>query len=242
MPQQKQLFFILFGGTLLLLGSPLFVFFSGWQWQPYTEIPAFLYPLYLVTETGTIPYALMTCVVFACIPLLYLKLPVKKIFLYLVIVVAYLAAGQIVKETMKNVYQEARPYVAWLETENIIRSDDFYAMKRKERAVFMLEQDFSKYSIPSWQQNHWSKETGYSFPSGHSMFAAQWLLLYLILLWRRKAYLPIGLMCVWATGMEISRMVLGMHWAIDVFVSCLLATILIYPVWWCYHRYRIAES
>ncbi|MGL4667325.1 MAG: phosphatase PAP2 family protein [Saezia sp.] len=239
MPSQKQLLFLLFGGTLWLVLPPLLVFISGWQWQPFAETPFYLYPLYLLTETGTVPWAFLTCVVFAGIPMLYLKLPLKKAMLCFIIMMAYLGAGQIIKETLKNIYEEPRPYVSWLETQRYIPADEFYAKTRTERGAFILEQDFSKYSIPAWQQKHWGKETGFSFPSGHTIFAAQWLLIYLLLLWRRRGFLPIACMGVWATGMEVSRMVLGMHWASDVFVSCLLAAVLIYPAYLCWRKWSI---
>ena len=231
MTTQKSLFTSLLSGTFLLLCAPIFVFISGWQWQPFTEIPLYLYPLFLISETGTVPQVLITCLIFAGIALLYLKLSLKKAVLCSIIICTYLGAGQVVKGTMKNIFQEGRPYVTWLQAENLINTDDFYQLTRAQRAEFIRAQDFSSYNLPDWQQKHWSKETGYSFPSGHTIFAAQWLLLYLLLLGRKKAYLPITFISVWAVSMEISRMILGMHWASDVFVSSLLAAALIYPTY-----------
>lgn len=236
---RKQLFSLLLLGTLVLLCPPLFSLVTNHQWQPFAQTPFYLLPLYIVSETGTIPQVFLTCIFFAAIPLLYLKLPLKKVVIYFLIVVAYFGAGQLVKGCMKNSFQEARPFVTWLETEGKVGATEFYEMSRAERGAFIMRQDFVSEGIPSWQQEHWAKETGYSFPSGHTIFAAQWFLLYLLLLWRKKGYVPIFLMGIWAIAMLVSRMVLGMHWAEDVLASCLLAPILAYLTYyfglkrWC---------
>jgi len=235
----KQFFFLFLSSTFILLCSAIFVFVSGWQWEPLSDIPFYLYPLYLVTATGTVPQVLITCLVFTCIALLYLKPSPKKAAMYFLIIAVYLGAGQVVKETLKYIYQEPRPYVTWLQAENIISTDDFYGLTRPERAKFISEQNLSEYHIPAWLQAHWSKETGYSFPSGHTIFAAQWLMLYLMFLGRRRAVVPIVLMAVWAICMQVSRMVLGMHWASDVLVSSLLAPILIYPFYLCCRKWDL---
>ncbi|XPE61646.1 phosphatase PAP2 family protein [Shigella flexneri] len=40
--------------------------------------------------------------------------------------------------------------------------------------------------------SHWQKETGFAFPSGHTMFAASWALLAVGLLWPRRRTLSIA--------------------------------------------------
>ena len=74
------------------------------------------------------------------------------------------------------------------------------------------------------------EETGYSFPSGHSIFAATWLMLavgFSQLLGKRsfKAELLIGAMTIWGVLMLISRVRLGMHYPIDLFVAIISAWI-----------------
>ena len=226
-------------GTLLLLLIPAIALTFGWQWQPLSETPAYLWIFYLLTETGTVPQVLLTCLIFASIPLLYLKLPRKQALICFVIIVGYFGVGQLIKESLKNAFQEERPYVAWLETEDVINTTQFYELKRTDRAQLIMAQDFSTHHIPAWQQKHWSKETGYSFPSGHTIFAAQWFLLYLLLLWRQRAYTPVVLMGLYAAGILISRLLLGMHWPIDLLVSTLLASLIVYPTFFCFKKMRI---
>lgn len=67
-----------------------------------------------------------------------------------------------------------------------------------------------------------AKETGFAFPSGHTMFAASWALLGVGLLWPRRRTLTIAILLVWATGVMGSRMLLGMHWPRDLVVATLI--------------------
>ena len=44
----------------------------------------------------------------------------------------------------------------------------------------MKEQLAEEKNIPQYLRSHWQKETGFAFPSGHTMFAASWALLVLL--------------------------------------------------------------
>ena len=50
----------------------------------------------------------------------------------------------------------------------------------------MKEQLAEEKNIPQYLRSHWQKETGFAFPSGHTMFAASWALLAVGLLWPRR--------------------------------------------------------
>ncbi len=50
----------------------------------------------------------------------------------------------------------------------------------------MKEQLAGQQNIPVFLRQHWQKETGFAFPSGHTMFAASWALLAVGLLWPRR--------------------------------------------------------
>ena len=62
--------------TLLLCLVPLFVWLSAWQWSGSLMFEDYEHPLYWLTESGSVPYAIITCGVFA---LLFLPLfPQRK--------------------------------------------------------------------------------------------------------------------------------------------------------------------
>lgn len=236
MQSNKQTFALMTYGTAILLIIPTLALVIGWQWHPDTQQNQILYWLYVVTESGTIPIVFGTCIILAAIPLIYLKLSMQKSILLILLMAVNIGIGQGIKSGLKNTFQESRPYVTWLQQAGYITEQDFYGLSREQRSQFISEQDFSVHNIKSWQQLHWSKETGYSFPSGHSIFVAQWLLLYLLLLWHRRFYMPVIIIGIWALGIEASRLALGMHWPADVILSCLLANIIVYPIYILWQR------
>ncbi|MBN0364982.1 phosphatase PAP2 family protein, partial [Pseudomonas aeruginosa] len=93
--------------------------------------------------------------------------------------------------------QEPRPFVIWLENTRQVPVTQFYALKRKERAKLVHEQLAQAQDIPSFLRKHWQKETGFAFPSGHTMFAASWALLAAGLLWPRRRWGTIAVLLVW---------------------------------------------
>ena len=58
----------------------------------------------------------------------------------------------------------------------------------------MKEQLAEEKNIPQYLRSHWQKETGFAFPSGHTMFAASWALLAVGLLWPRRRTLTIAIL------------------------------------------------
>ncbi|VUC83822.1 phosphatidylglycerophosphatase B [Salmonella sp. NCTC 11881] len=107
--------------------------------------------------------------------------------------------------------------------------DEFYTLKRTERGHLVKEQLAGQQNIPVFLRQHWQKETGFAFPSGHTMFAASWALLAVGLLWPRRRTFTIAFLLVWATGVMGSRLLLGMHWPRDLVVATLISWLLVYP-------------
>ena len=77
--------------------------------------------------------------------------------------------------------------------------NEFYNLKRKDRGALVKEQLAEQQDIPTFYVNT-GKETGFAFPSGHTMFAASWALLAVGLLWPRRRTVTIAILLVWATG------------------------------------------
>nr|VUD35169.1 phosphatidylglycerophosphatase B [Raoultella sp. NCTC 9187] len=100
----------------------------------------------------------------------------------------------------------------------------------------MHEQLVQEQGIPKFLRKHWQKETGFAFPSGHTMFAASWALLGVGLLWPRRRWLTIALLMVWATAVMGSRLALGMHWPQDLLVATLISWLLVTLATWLTQR------
>lgn len=107
-----------------------------------------------------------------------------------------------------------------------VSADEFYALGDKpERSAFLAERigDVRTPALGDEVREHWLLETGYSFPSGHSLaamtFAAFFLTLAISYLDQRRRQLVFLLLPVWALAVIASRPLLRVHSALDIGVG-----------------------
>lgn len=222
-------------GAGILLIMPAAVWISGWQWQPGPD-SGWLKALFWVTETVTQPWGIITHTVLCGWFLWCLRFRLRAAIMLFAILGAAILIGQGVKSWVKDRVQEPRPFVVWLEKTHHVPVTDFYNLKRKARGELVKEQLSEQQTIPPFLRKHWQKETGFAFPSGHTMFAASWALLGVGLLWPRRRTLTIAVLLVWATGVMGSRLLLGMHWPRDLIVATLIAWLLVTLATWLAQR------
>ncbi|WP_342753598.1 phosphatidylglycerophosphatase B [Pantoea sp. MBD-2R] len=223
-------------GAVLLLIMPLGVWFSGWQWQP-VQMGFGHKLLFWLTETVTSPWGIVTSTVLCGWFLWCLRYRLKAAVILLVIVIAAILAGQYSKTFIKDQVREPRPYVVWLEQYDGLNEQFFYQQTRKQRSVLVREAINDDPQLPAWLKAHWEFETGYAFPSGHTMFAASWALLAVGLLWPRRRIVTLTVLVLWAVGVMASRLVLGMHWPRDLVTSTLISWVLVTLATWLVQRY-----
>lgn len=224
------------GGALLLLLMPLTVWVSGWHWQPGGNEPL-LKALYWVTETVTSPWGILTSAILCGWFLWCLRFRLKAAIGLALLLFAALVIGQGVKSLIKDRVQEPRPFVVWLEQTHGVDGKYFYSLHRKERSALVREQLQDQTLVPNRLRKHWQFETGFAFPSGHTMFAATWALLGVGLLWPRRHYKTVALLMVWATGVMGSRLLLGMHWPRDLAMATLISWLLVVVTCWLAQRW-----
>ncbi|MFW0973662.1 phosphatidylglycerophosphatase B [Leclercia pneumoniae] len=222
-------------GAGILLIMPAAVWISGWQWQPGGS-SAWLKTLFWVTETVTKPWGIITHTLLCLWFLWCLRFRLRAAIMLFAILGGSIAVGQGVKSWVKDRAQEPRPYVVWLEKEHQVPVNDFYNLKRKARGELVKEQLAEQTDIPKFLRKHWQKETGFAFPSGHTMFAASWALLGVGLLWPRRRTVTIVVLLAWATGVMGSRLLLGMHWPVDLIVATLISWLLVTLATWIAER------
>ncbi|MDD7545481.1 phosphatase PAP2 family protein [Actinobacillus porcinus] len=215
--------------TFLLCLVPIFVWIFSWAWAGDNHLTQFDHFLYWLTETGSVPYAVISCAVFAL--LFYPIFPNRKKWMLGVgVMVLSMVATQGIKTVAKNAFAEPRPYVVQFEEQSGMSSEAFYALPRNEREVVIHHFYAAKTDVPTWLAHHRENETGYSFPSGHAIFAAAWLLLAVGFTefygrCRTASKLLVAGTLIWAVLMLVSRLRLGMHYPIDLFASILIAWI-----------------
>lgn len=212
--------------TFLMLLIPLATWATGWKWS-FGAMDYQLYDLdfwlFFLTETGSTPYALITCVLFM-LWLMWLARKRYSWFLVGFICASSVAGTQVIKEGAKAVFKEPRPFVTEMFTN---QTEQFYALPKAEQAQAVLT--LAKQAHPDeadFAVEHQAGELGYSFPSGHTIFAVSWLLVFAGLLFGLKGQAVVlaqVFAMLWAGAMLISRLRLGMHYPIDLFVSTLIA-------------------
>ncbi|QKJ87277.1 phosphatidylglycerophosphatase B [Paramixta manurensis] len=222
-------------GALLLLIMPTVVWLSGWQWQPGASGLG-LRMLFWMTETVTRPWGVVTSAVLCLWFLWCLRFRLRPAFFLLLIMVAAVLCGQYAKSLIKDHVQEPRPYVLWLEKTHGVNQQLFYQLKRKARGKWVEHLVVDDKQLPGWLKKHWAFETGFAFPSGHTLFAASWALLGVGLLWPRRRFFTVALLMLWASAVMGSRLLLGMHWPRDLVVATAISWLLVTLASWGVQR------
>lgn len=235
MNQQRSLFL----ASLALLLVPVLIWISGYHWQLNQDYSSFDYFLYIITQTSSAPIFagissfFFLCVLIYCCPKINWKL-------LLLVVLLILGGSQILKEVLKISFKEARPYQHALITQEE-QLDSFFTKKRSERSVIVASINQGDMHTPQWLKKHWEHETGYSFPSGHTAFAASWLMIFVGFLstnLNRRNGIVLSVVGTWTALMLVSRVRLGMHFPIDLFISCIMLYILSSTLFFILERYK----
>lgn len=177
----------------------------------------------LLTKSAGNPGFLITVALLSMIPLA-MKLPARTILRLYMQFAILLILSFAAKTILKNLTEVPRPYTYQLQSLGIVHSaTDFYLLSNadKESAVEAAEANVSP-----WRTLHWQGETNYSFPSGHTIFAGACVVFWGGFFLQRRRYMPSLLIILWATGVGISRIWLGMHWPTDLLASIACAGIL----------------
>ena len=160
------------------------------------------------------------------------KTRIRKSMHFLGGVCLVLGAFAVTNEFVTKPYVAApRPYVLKLEAEGLLEADAFYALPDKETRSLLLRETLKEHAENPLVQSldpkiraHWEVETGFSFPSGHSLnaFLFAVFIAFLIqgLFARGKHWVWIPFL--WACGVCLSRIALGVHSPLDVTVGSFL--------------------
>lgn len=207
--------------TTIMLLIPVITWLANWHWSIAIYYPDFGvdYLLFLLTETGSTPYAFITSTVFILVLVRFTRQYYSPILVIFVCVLS-ITLTQAIKSSMKSTFKEPRPFVSALFPN---KTDEFYQLPRKQRSNLVLAQSENKTHFVT---THHAKEVGYSFPSGHTIFAVSWLLLFVGFCVNIPSQGVIFLQIfatIWAALMLVSRLRLGMHYPIDLFASTLIA-------------------
>ena len=157
-------------------------------------------------------------------------------FIVIALTASVLAVGGAIanEQLVKTGFQVPRPNIQWLAGENGegplgMTVDAFYAVDndeiRQASVAGALAQETASIDLTTLIRAHWIRETGFSFPSGHS-FSAMFIASFMLMLAAGypvcRRYWLIYLLLPWALAVCFSRPVLGVHSAADVTIGGLL--------------------
>ncbi|MCG7588666.1 phosphatase PAP2 family protein [Photobacterium sp. OFAV2-7] len=177
----------------------------------------------LLTASAGNPYFLVTVCVLCLVPL-FTKLPRKAAIQLVMQFALLLVLSFVAKTVLKHITEIPRPYSYQLQSLGIVHSaDEFYQLtdSEKEKAV-----QLATANVSDWRTSHWQGETNYSLPSGHTIFAAVCVVFWGGFFWKKHQLTAASLLILWATGVGISRIWLGMHWSTDILASIACAGLL----------------
>lgn len=221
---------------LLLAAIPSLLLLTQNQLFPLIDLQSPLATaLYWLTTTGTAPYGVATVLV--VLALAYRYMP-NALFINLFLAIGLSQVLSLsTSHALKSFFKEPRPNLVYLAEQALpeeaqLTPDTFYQLAHSDRsrviaeALNELQTRTSAVKLSPKIHQHWEDEIGYSFPSGHTIFAVTLVLTasYYLLL----AGLPLftSALLAWGLLMGLSRMLLGMHWPQDVLFSTLLAAII----------------
>ncbi|MGY4012218.1 phosphatase PAP2 family protein [Aeromonas molluscorum] len=198
---------------------------SDWLWWPYA-----------LTRMVDIPGLAISIAALLLLTRYKLALTLPALLTLGGALFAVLASDWVIKSLIKHLTQEPRPYLLWLESQQLIPAiQQFYASKVEVRSE-QVHAASQLLALPQWLGNHWQAEVNYAFPSGHSI-AAMSLAQFFGLIWLARAPHGVWLLPLWALAIALSRTLIGMHWPLDVLASALLGslTALFAARWWLRH-------
>ncbi|RYU67015.1 phosphatase PAP2 family protein [Aliivibrio finisterrensis] len=167
---------------------------------------------------------ILTLAILCSIPIIQ-RLSIKKtLSLYLQFGIL-LVLSFMLKSGVKAITEIPRPYTQALVQVDLVDSTErFYSLDEdsKQALISHTENRVSPARIEQWRAS-----TNYSFPSGHTIFAAICVLFWGGFLLRHKHYLLTTAVITWGVGVGFSRIWLGMHWPLDLIASIISASVLI---------------
>ena len=227
---------------LLLILVPIFFYLIDFKYSTNINEYLNIYYLLFITNIASVPFVLISSLIFTIILLFIYKSNIRNMIALAIFVNLIVFSSQGIVFFTKLIVKEPRPYVEILVENNYLKSsEEFYILDKNKRVELIDNMNLEAINISSWQKEHFKNEVGYSFPSGHTVFMATWIILLFCFLLEKRKYFLASFFYLLAFSVELSRLLLGMHFWQDIFASiCIsLFTVLFYVL---IIKFRILKS
>ena len=144
------------------------------------------------------------------------------------------------EHVIKPAFAQPRPNIEYLAAQGVLELSeyDFYQYSKARRSAILQRQLAEYNDLPPLLRQHWTAESGFSFPSGHS-FAAVGLAFFSLLyaLQTQRSLTSVLPWLLWAVSVGWSRLYLGVHRVEDIAAGAaqgMLVAVLAFLVysWW----------
>ncbi|AIJ06562.1 MULTISPECIES: phosphatase PAP2 family protein [Edwardsiella] len=216
---------------LVLLLLPLALLMGGGRWSPGPPGGDGPY-WFAVTQSVSQPWGILSAALLGGVMVRLLALRGRAALRLFLLLMLCVGSAQSINAGIKCAIQAPRPYVLHLTAAAGVAPADFYARSAAERREWVRRHVASQ---PGWLGDHWARETGFAFPSGHGLFVATWVTLAAMVLPRRRYAVMVPLLA-WAAAVMYSRFALGMHWPRDLLAAALLGWLWALPFGWYIRR------
>jgi membrane-associated phospholipid phosphatase len=132
----------------------------------------------------------------------YLQTIVRFLFLILMLIVCVLS--------LKSLVEVKRPFHALITEQNLLCDKEIDAKCKKT------------INVSQWQKSHWVHESRFSLPSGHAAFTFFIATFFSLLLYKKGHKLLVISLFIWAVFVSYSRLLIGVHWPLDILIGAVM--------------------
>jgi phosphatidylglycerophosphatase B len=231
----KDLHFIYYTsiGAFVLMLFILYIFPLGFS--SYKTTDAFSQYWYYITETGSGIAALISILFLIFYLKFYYqqKTSIDKHFVSFVsvLILSLVMISSLSHFVWKDLFDIPRPSLNYFKKEGVQLPsyEDYSELSLRQRSRVISEaialSNISLRDINPYILQSWISESGYSFPSGHSQTAFFLGVLFSFIIyktlkgkWKYLLFVPL----IWAVLVGMSRVVIGVHYPVDVAAGALL--------------------
>lgn len=234
----KQVFLLAFCAWALVF---IICFYVPVSFSAYLETDALAPFMYWISESGGV-YGTTCLLLFIAIMFAWTASTMSRKIISFVVILGGLGSllgglAAFNEHIVKPAVRSPRPSHLYLEQKGIVKLEELYRLEDNERTEVMQQRLLSKPEKVGHVYDpilvHWTYESGFSFPSGHSQNAFLLSTIVAFLLYSRtvRGYSwLVAVPLVWAVLVCVSRVAIGIHTKYDVIAGASAGMVIAFAI------------